>query len=99
MQQYLATGGVLLIDGLTEANDFQASALELTQKLGYALKPLSKTNNLRRQPFLFAAFPSSLNKQLQIECDRGVIMVYGSLASLWGLDEQLSLSREQIRSG
>ena len=100
LQQYLATGGVLLIDGLTEASDFQASALELTKKLGYALKPLSKTNNLRRQPFLFAAFPRSLNKQpLQIECDRGVIMVYGNLASLWGLDEELSLSRERIRSG
>ena len=25
-------------------------------------------------------------------------MVYGNLASLWGLDDQLSLSREQIRS-
>ncbi len=100
LEQYLATGGVLLIDGLTEAEDFQASALELTQKLGYVLKPLSKTNNLRRQPFLFAALPSSLSKQsLQIVCDRGIIMVYGNLASLWGLDEELSLSREQIRSG
>ena len=100
LQQYLATGGVLLIDGLSGADDFQASALELTNKLEYSLKPLSKTNDLRRQPFLFAALPQSLSEQpLQMVCDRGVIMVYGNLASLWGLDEQLSLSREQIRSG
>jgi hypothetical protein len=100
LQQYLASGGVLLIDGLLDANNFSQSALELTKKLGYSLKPLSKTHYLRRQPFLFAALPQSFNKQpLQILGDRGVIMVYGNLASLWGLDEQLSLSREQIRSG
>ncbi len=99
LQQYLATGGVLLIDGLIGANQFNQSALELTKKLGYSLKPLSKTNSLRRQPFLFAALPQGLNNQpLQMVCDRGVIMVYENLASLWGLDEQLSLSREQIRS-
>ena len=100
LQKYLATGGVLLIDGLSGANDFQASALELTKKLGYSLEPLSKTNDLRRQPFLFAALPQSLSEQpLQIVSDRGVIMIYGNLASLWGLDQQLSLSREQIRAG
>ena len=100
LQQYLATGGVLLIDGLIGVNNFNQSALELTKKLGYSLKPLSKTHYLRRQPFLFAAFPQSLNNQpIQIVCDRGVIMVYGNLGSLWGVDEQLSLSREQIRSG
>ena len=99
LQQYLTTGGVLLIDGINDANDFNQSALELTKKLGYSLKPLSKTNNLKRQPFLFAALPHGLNKQpLQILGDRGVIMVDGNLASLWGVDEQLSLSREQIRS-
>ncbi len=100
LQQYLATGGVLLIDGINGANDFNQSALELTKKLGYSLKPISKTNDLRRQPFLFAAFPQRINKQpFQIVSDRGIVMVYGNLASLWGIDEQLSLSREQIRSG
>ena len=100
LKQYLAIGGVLLIDGLIDASNFNQSALELTKKLGYTLKPLSKTNYLRRQPFLFAALPQSLNNQpLQIVCDRGVIMVYGNLASLWGLDENLSLSRERIRAG
>ncbi len=100
LKQYLAIGGVLLIDGLIDANNFNQSALELTKKLGYTLKPLSKTNYLRRQPFLFAALPQSLNnQQLQIVCDRGVIMVDGNLASLWGLDENLSLSRERIRAG
>ncbi|MDJ0632710.1 MAG: DUF4159 domain-containing protein [Xenococcaceae cyanobacterium MO_188.B29] len=100
LQQYLASGGVLLIDGLIGANNFNQSALALTKKLGYSLQPLSKTHYLRRQPFLFAALPQSLNNQpLQIVGDRGVIMVYGNLGSLWGLDEQLSFSREQIRSG
>ncbi len=100
LQQYLATGGVLLIDGLINANNFNQSALELTKKLGYSLKPLSKTHYLRRQPFLFAALPQGFHNQpLQMVCDRGLIMVYGNLGSLWGLDEQLSLSREQIRSG
>ena len=100
LQEYLSTGGVLLIDGLNGANDFKTSALELTKKLGYSLKPLSKNNDLRREPFLFAALPQNLSEQpLQIVCDRGIIMIYGNLASLWGIDEQLSLSREQIRAG
>ena len=99
LQQYLATGGVLLIDGMIGVNKFNQLALELTKKLGYSLKSLSKNHHLRRQPFLFAAFPKSLNNQpIQMVCDRGVIMVYGNLGSLWGVDEQLSLSREQIRS-
>lgn len=99
LQQYLATGGVLLIDGLLEADDFNRSALKLTQQLGYSLKPLSKTHYLRRFPFLFAALPPNFHQQpLQIVCDRGLVMIYGNLASLWGLDEELSLSREQIRS-
>ncbi len=100
LQQYLTSGGVLLIDGLLDANNFKQSALALAQKLGYSLKPLAKNHYLRREPFLFAALPQSLkNQPLQIVCDRGLIMTYGNLASLWGLDEQLSLSREQIRSG
>ncbi|MGK7947817.1 MAG: DUF4159 domain-containing protein [Xenococcaceae cyanobacterium] len=100
LQEYLATGGVLLIDGLLNAQNFNQSALELTKKLGYALKPLPKNHYLRREPFLFAALPQSLgDRALQIVGDRNIIMVYGNLASLWGLDEQLSLSREQIRSG
>ena len=100
LQQYLATGGILLIDSVNNANSFNQSALELTKKLGYSLKPLSKTSELIRQPFLFAALPPGLNQQpLRIVSDRSIIMVYGNIASLWGRDEQLSLSREQIRSG
>ena len=100
LRQYLSTGGVLLIDGLLGGNSFNESARKLTEKLGYALKPLSKTHSLRRQPFLFSALPRSLqDRALQILCDRGIVMIEGNLASLWGLDEQLSLSREQIRSG
>ena len=99
LKQYLDNGGVLLIDGLHSANEFNQSALELAQKLGYSLKPLSKTHDLRRQPFLFAALPLNLHQQpLQIQCDRGVVITSGNLGSLWGLDEQLSLNREQIRS-
>ena len=100
LKQYLSNGGVLLIDGLHEANEFNQSALELSQKLGYSVKPLSKTHDLRRQPFLFAALPLSLHRQpIQIQCDRGIVITSGNLGSLWGLDEQLSLNREQIRSG
>jgi hypothetical protein len=100
LQQYLTTGGILLIDGINNANNFNQSALELTKKLGYSLKPLSKTSELIGQPFLFAALPQGLSQQpLRIVGDRGIIMVYGNIASLWGKDEQLSLSREQIRSG
>jgi hypothetical protein len=100
LKQYLLRGGVLLVDTNAEATNLVQYVTTLArQELGLSLEPLPKRHYLRRQPFLFAALPTSLFQQpLQMLVSGGVILVVGDLAALWGLDEQLSLPRETIRA-
>ncbi|MFN6325840.1 MAG: DUF4159 domain-containing protein [Aphanizomenon sp.] len=59
---------------------------------------LIENHPLRKTPFLFNQLPS-VNKQpiLVLNCE-GIIVVIGNLSSAWGLNGNLSLSRETIRS-
>lgn len=101
LKKYLARGGVLLIDAIAENSELVQNTLQFAQQqLQLALKPMPKRHYLRRQPFLFAALPQNSKQQpLKVFVNSGVILVTGNLASLWGLDEQLALSRETIRAG
>lgn len=101
LKNYLATGGVLLIDLDPNAEatiKYIAGLAE--QKLNLSLKSLPKRHYIRRQPFLFARLPlGGLQQPIQIKVGGGVILVTGDLAAVWGLDDNLSLSRETIRAG
>lgn len=89
----------------TEINE-KISSLSLLFKdsadnLGTSLESLTHSNRnhpLRRQPFLFSALPTINEQPIQIFISGGIIFVIGNLSSAWGLDEELSLPRETIRT-
>jgi hypothetical protein len=72
-----------------------------SQKFDTPLQPLAKlerNHRLRTQPFLFAALPTINYQPIQILVGGGIIVTIGNLSSAWGLDEELSYSRETIRT-
>lgn len=74
---------------------------DFAQRLGVSLESLERLNRnhpLRTQPFLFSALPTIEEQPTQILIGGGIIFAIGNLSSAWGLDEELSLSRETIRT-
>ncbi|MEO1427794.1 MAG: DUF4159 domain-containing protein [Cyanobacteria bacterium J06632_19] len=101
LKNYIDTGSTLLIEIPTGATEFANSIEVLVQKLGITLEEwttLNPIHPLRRKPFLFAALPSVTQRQLHIFCGMGIIVIAGDLSPAWGLDEQLSLDRNTIRT-
>ncbi|HAJ63734.1 MAG TPA: hypothetical protein DCP31_34610 [Cyanobacteria bacterium UBA8543] len=84
-----------------EISNFSQIFQEFAQKLGTSLEPLEQLDRnfpLRIQPFLFAALPAINEQPLHIFMGGGIIVVLGNLSAAWGLSENLSLSRETIRT-
>jgi hypothetical protein len=82
-------------------NNLCLSFKDFAQNLGTSLQPLQQVNRnhpLRTQPFLFAALPTINEQPIQISIGGGIVFVIGNLSSAWGLDEELSLPRETIRT-
>ena len=101
LKSYIDTGSTLLIEIPTGATEFANSVETLVQKLGITLEDWTSLNPfhpLRRKPFLFAALPSFTQRQLHIFSSMEIIVIAGNLSSAWGLDEQLSLDRNTIRT-
>jgi hypothetical protein len=100
LKRYLNNGGVLLVDSLDDNSELNGAVASLAQKqLDTPLKPIPKRHPLRRHPFLFSAFPNGLSGQpVKLLVGGGIILSVGNLAGAWGLDEELSLPREIIRS-
>jgi hypothetical protein len=74
---------------------------DFAQRLGISLESLERLNRnhpLRTQPFLFSALPTIEEQPTQILIGGGIIFAIGNLSSAWGLDEELSLPRETIRT-
>ena len=63
-----------------------------------SMEDLSPNDSLRTQPFLFDAFPVINNQGIPILSGGGVIVVLGNLSSSWGLESNIGLSRETIRT-
>jgi hypothetical protein len=63
-----------------------------------SLERLNRNHPLRTQPFLFSALPTIEEQPTQILMGGGIIFAIGNLSSAWGLDEELSLPRETIRT-
>jgi len=102
LSQYLKTGGVLLVEAPTDSADLIESIQTLlVQQLEIPLhswSELSRNHPLRIQPFLFAALPMINQQPIQLWQGEGIILVMGELSAAWGLDEELSLSRNDIRT-
>jgi hypothetical protein len=74
---------------------------DIAQNLGISLaslEPLNRNHPLRIQPFLFSALPTINEQPIQILIGDGIVFVVGNLSFAWGLDEELSLPRETIRT-
>ena len=101
LKNFIDTGSTLLIEIPTGATEFANSIEALVKKLGISLEDwttLSPSHPLRIKPFLFAALPNLTQRQLHIFCGLGIIVIAGDLSPAWGLDEQLSLDRNTIRT-
>lgn len=100
LKQYLDLGGVLLVDCLPDATKLSESVQALSQKLTQPLQPLSTMRHhpIRTRPFLFSALPMTHQQPIQVSISSGIILVQGDIASGWGLDEKLSVSRTVLRT-
>jgi Domain of unknown function (DUF4159) len=100
LKAYLDQGGVLLVDIAAEAIELRDSVQQLAQQLGTPLQPLTALRNhpLRIRPFLFAALPLSHQQPIQVALGGGILLITGDLASSWGPDQDLNLSRIMIRT-
>lgn len=103
LNKYLDTGGVIFIETSTNNEKIDDIAELITQKLNIDFsswqKSLNREHPLRTYPFLFAALPEI--KQYPIELwhnGGGIILIEGELSSAWGYDEELFLSRDNIRT-
>lgn len=76
---------------------FHEFALSMATPLEY-LNQLPRNHPLRTEPFLFSALPTINKNQIELLIGGGIILVIGNLSSAWGVDENLSLARETIRT-
>ncbi|MDX2097708.1 MAG: hypothetical protein SFW36_08015 [Leptolyngbyaceae cyanobacterium bins.59] len=82
-------------------NDRAQVFYQLAQQMGTTLtrwEDLDRTHPLRTEPFLFAAPPSIHQRPIQILYGDGVLLVIGELSNAWGMDDELPLPRETIRT-
>ncbi|HAZ44390.1 MAG TPA: hypothetical protein DDW76_06175 [Cyanobacteria bacterium UBA11369] len=100
--QYQKNGGLILIDAVSNDDLLLKTATEiifheLETNLQY-WQDLSDNHPLITQPFLFAALPIINQAPVQIWNGGGVILVTGYLSAAWGLNEQLYIDRNDIRT-
>jgi hypothetical protein len=102
LNAYLNTGGVLLIETSAKSqppNFLQHLFDKRTQTHASDWqKQLPRTHPLRNHPFLFAALPQIKQHPLELWYRDGILLLKGELSTTWGLDEHLSLSRDEIRT-
>lgn len=85
----------------TKKARFYEKLKKMAENLDINLQPLvhlEPTHLLRSKPFLFAALPKINHQEIELLIGGGMIVILGNLSSVWGLDEQLSYSRETIRT-
>ena len=101
LRSYLDAGGVLLVDAPIDAQQLIDSVQSLAALVGSPLKPLEELRRdhpLRIRPFLFAALPAIDKRAIRLFSGGGIVLIIGDIASAWGIDRELSLSRMVIRS-
>ncbi len=102
LKTYLKTGGIILIDSPTNNESLVDSINDIiTQELETDLESwqeLSRNHPLRTQPFLFASLPKINQSPIEVWQGGGTILIAGNLSNAWGLDDELSLDRNDIRA-
>jgi hypothetical protein len=101
LRSYLDAGGVMLVDAPLDAQPLIDSVQSLAALVGSPLKPieeLRRDHPLRIRPFLFAALPAIDKRAVRLFSGGGIVLIIGDIASAWGIDRELTLSRLVIRS-
>jgi Domain of unknown function (DUF4159) len=101
LRSYLDAGGVMLVDAPLDAQALIDSVQSLAALVGSPLKPieeLRRDHPLRIRPFLFAALPAIDKRAVRLFSGGGIVLIIGDIASAWGIDRELTLSRLVIRS-
>lgn len=101
LSSYLKSGGTLLVDAPAQSTELIGSVQALAQYLQTPLKSLQESRRdhpLRVKPFLFSALPVMDGNRIQLLSGGGIILAIGNLGGLWGLDEELTRSRTDIRT-
>ena len=101
LKTYLDAGGVLLVDAPLDAQPLIDSVQSLAALVGPPLKPieeLRRDHPLRIRPFLFAALPAIDKRAVRLFSGGGIVLIIGDIASAWGIDRELALSRLTIRT-
>ncbi|MBE9047345.1 hypothetical protein IQ255_23585 [Pleurocapsales cyanobacterium LEGE 10410] len=84
------------LDEITQqVAEFTTEIDRLTQANSGAI---AQNHPLRNQPFLFARFPTINEQQIEVFNWGGIILIIGDLSAAWGLNSNLNLSRETIRT-
>ena len=100
LQQYLETGGVLLVEAATDSQitiDDVINLLSDSLETSLQRQTANRDCPLRISPFLFAALPST-ETPIQLWQGGGIILVQGDLSASWGLNDSLDRSRNDLRS-
>lgn len=98
LKSYFNTGGILLVDAPLDGTALIESTQTLAQQLEYPLEELPWNHHLRKQFFTFSALPLVNQQPIQLFLGGGIILIVGDLASSWGPDRELTLSRDAIRT-
>ena len=84
-----------------QINNFTRPIIEFARRIGILDQvehSLSLDNNIRTKPFLFSQLPMIQGQVIHLYNWGGIILVIGCLSQAWGVDDDLSLNRETIRS-
>ena len=102
LKQYLAKGGVILFEVAGEHNIINAGDL-ISRKFSFNSwtwqRDLDRNHPLRTEPFVFAMLPEVSRCPIEVwHNNGGIVLVEGELSAAWGFDEELLLSRSEIRA-
>ena len=84
-----------------QINNFTRPIIEFARRIGILDQvehSLSLDNNIRTKPFLFSQLPMIQGQVIHLYNWGGIILDIGCLSQAWGVDDDLSLNRETIRS-
>ncbi|KYC42230.1 hypothetical protein WA1_19820 [Scytonema hofmannii PCC 7110] len=102
LSQYLQTGGVILIEVSSKSSkltrDIKNLIADEFQITMQTWQTLNNQHPLRTQPFLFAALGRINEKNIQLSYGGGIILLEGDLSDAWGIDDNLTLERNDIRT-
>ena len=103
LDEYLQIGGTIAIGVSTADRSIESTGDLVAKKLNRQEidwhKSLDREHPLRRKPFLFVALPEINGYSIELWHDGGgIILLESDLSAAWGFNEELFLSRNDIRT-